>query len=104
MRKKLTLTIDGDVYDELQMLSRRISVSEFVSGLLRILVQESNRNRMDGGELFEFINNYPGGGRHFKEILIERWGPTIFSIYEKMAMATGESFKKAEKPEGKKKK
>ena len=39
MKKKLTLTIDDDVYEGIKDLPRRVSISESVSFILRILIE-----------------------------------------------------------------
>ena len=40
MKKKLTLTINDDVYDRLKMLPRGISVSQFVNDMLKEMIKE----------------------------------------------------------------
>lgn len=39
MKKKLTLTIDGNVYDEIGELPRKVSISEAVSLFLRMMIE-----------------------------------------------------------------
>jgi predicted CopG family antitoxin len=46
MRKKITLTIDSDVYDELEELPRKVSISEFVDFMLKGYVETFKKGRV----------------------------------------------------------
>ena len=62
MRKKLTLTIDPDVYDELQKLPRSISVSEVISWFLKSMLEDIKRGGKFSQEEFEkWVESTPEG-------------------------------------------
>jgi predicted CopG family antitoxin len=80
MRKKLTLTIDAEVYDMLQGLPRKVSVSELASWLFKTYLEELKRGReMTKEELKEFIESTPEG-KDFRERGREQYGPAVDKI------------------------
>jgi predicted CopG family antitoxin len=104
MRKKLTLTIDGEVYDKLQGLDRRVSVSEVVTVVLRSFIENMKKGReMTDEELDEWVNSDPEL-KDFRERLREHWGPPVYAIDEAIEKVTGRSFMKKSKVGKKKKK
>jgi predicted CopG family antitoxin len=77
MRKKLTLTIDPDVYDELQKLPRNISVSEVISWFLKSMLEDIKRGGKFSQEEFEqWVESTPEG-RDFRDRARQKFGPTI---------------------------
>ncbi len=67
MRKQITLTIDSDVYDELQDLPRRVSVSEVASWMLKYYIAEFKKGRELTQEEFDMLINSTPGGRDFRK-------------------------------------
>jgi predicted CopG family antitoxin len=68
MKKKLTLTIDDDVYDGLEDLPRKVSVSEFVNFMLKAYIEIFKRGGMPTDEqLDEVVEKM--GGEEFRERL-----------------------------------
>jgi hypothetical protein len=66
MRKKLTLTIDGDVSDELEELPRKVSISEFVNFVLKGYVETFRKGRvLSKEEVDEIVTKM--GGEEFRE-------------------------------------
>ena len=77
MRKKLTLTIDADVYDMIKELPRSVSVSEVVSWMLKAMYQDIKKGRELTQEEFDHWIKSTQEGRDFKERFKEQWGPTF---------------------------
>jgi hypothetical protein len=65
-RKKLTLTIEGDVSDELEELPRRVSISEFVNFMLKGYVETFKKGHVLGKEEVDEIVAKMGG-EEFRE-------------------------------------
>ncbi|SPQ02027.1 hypothetical protein NBG4_860012 [Candidatus Sulfobium mesophilum] len=80
MRKKLTLTIEPEVYDMIKELPRKVSISEFVSFALKAMYKDLKSGRgMTDEQLEEWMESTPEM-RDFRERLTEHWGPTIYKI------------------------
>jgi predicted CopG family antitoxin len=87
MRKKLTLSIDDDVYEGLLEVPRKFSVSDFVSFMLRGMLQEFKKGRIFNEEEFEkWINSDPELKR-IREGIREAWGPTVWKAADKVINA-----------------
>ena len=77
MKKRMNLSIDADVYDALGDLPRKVSISEVVSWLLKIMVEEFKKGReLTDEELIALVDGTPEG-RDFRERLNENWGPGV---------------------------
>lgn len=80
MRKKLTLTIDADVYDMIKELPRKVSISEVVSYILKAAFQDLKKGReLTDEELHQWIDSSPELS-DFRERLTEHWGPNLKKI------------------------
>ena len=80
MRKKLTLTIDAEVYDMIKELPRKVSISEVVSWVLKGMLQDIKKRRgLTQEEVDAWLNSTPEGS-DFKERIREHWGPTFSKI------------------------
>ncbi len=67
MKKKITLSIDPDVYDALNDLPRKVSVSELVNWVLKAMLQDINKGKeLTSEELREYVRQTPEG-RDFLE-------------------------------------
>jgi hypothetical protein len=88
MRKKLTLSIDEDVYRGLQSVPRGFSVSEFVTFMLRGMLQEVKNGKIfNKEELEEWLDSEPELKR-IREAIREAWGPTLYPALDKMDAVT----------------
>jgi predicted CopG family antitoxin len=68
VRKKITLTIDSDVYDNLEELPRKVSVSEFVNLMLKGYIETFKRGHiLSQEEVDEILEEL--GGEDFKQRL-----------------------------------
>jgi predicted CopG family antitoxin len=66
MRKKITLTIDSDVYDDLEELPRKVSISEFVNFMLKGYVETFKKGHvLSKEEVDEIVAKM--GGEEFRE-------------------------------------
>lgn len=102
MRKKLTLSIDDDVYEGLQEVPRKFSVSDFVSFMLRGMLEEFKKGRIFDQEEFEkWINSDPELKR-IREGMREAWGPTVWKTGDKVKAVKEEVKKKLKVAEKKK--
>ncbi len=80
MRKKLTLTIDAEVYDMIKELPRKVSISEVVSWVLKTIFQDIKKGgQLTQEEIDAWLNSTPEG-KDFKERLREHWGPAFYKI------------------------
>lgn len=74
MKKKITLTIDDDVYDKLGEIPRKVSVSEVTSWFLRIFVDEVKLGRgLTDREITKLMTSTPEG-EDFRERFATLWG------------------------------
>ncbi len=80
MRKKLTLTIDADVYDMIKELPRSVSVSEAVTFFLKTMCQDLKKGReLTQEEYNEWLDSTPEG-KDFHDRFIEQFGPSVKKI------------------------
>ena len=74
MKKRLNLTIDSDLYADLEKLPRKVSVSEFVNFMLKSMMETAKKGReLTQEELDELIEGM--GGKELKEKFVETFGP-----------------------------
>ena len=98
MRKKLTLTIDAEVYDMIKELPRKVSISEVVSFVLKGMYQDLKKGReMTDEEFKQWMESSPELS-DFRERLREHLGPSFNKIDAKV-----EKIKQIVKGKGKKK-
>jgi hypothetical protein len=85
MRRKLTLSVDDDVYEGLQEVPRKFSVSDFVSFMLRGMLHEFKGGRIafDQKEFEKWIKSDPELKR-IREGIREAWGPTVWKAADKV--------------------
>jgi hypothetical protein len=83
MRKKLTLTIDSDVYDMIKELPRKVSISEIVSWVLKGVLEKLKSGSLTQEEFDRWIDSTPEG-RDFVERAREQYGPSIRKIENKL--------------------
>ncbi len=80
MRKKLTLTIDSEVYDVIKELPRKVSISEVFSYILKAMCQDIKKGgELTDKELQAWIDKNPEL-KDFQERMIEQWGPRMKKI------------------------
>ncbi|MCC7201883.1 MAG: hypothetical protein IT393_04355 [Nitrospirae bacterium] len=80
MRKKLTLTIDGDVYDMLTEVPRNISLSEVATFFFKAFITDIKRGReLSQKEFDEWVESDPQL-KEVREYLRERLGPSVWKI------------------------
>jgi len=79
MKRSLNLSIDVDLYNELDNLPRRLSVSELTSFLLRsYLIMLKNGRMPTDKEMDEIVEKM--GGQDFVERMRKSLGPTVDRI------------------------
>ncbi|MCL5024457.1 MAG: hypothetical protein M1497_14035 [Nitrospirae bacterium] len=97
MKKRMTITIDSDIYDALQELPRKVSISEVLTWIVKATFQDIKAGReLTSEELRAWMDSTPEG-KDFRERLIEHWGPGFERMDERIT-----KIKDAVKP-GKKK-
>ncbi len=80
MKKRLAITIDEDVLNQLEQLPRKVSISEVITWIVRAALQDIKAGReLSAKELQEWIDSTPEG-KDFRERLIEHWGPAVEKI------------------------
>jgi predicted CopG family antitoxin len=79
MKKKITLTIDSDVYDSLEDLPRKVSVSEFVSLMLKGYVETFKKGGELSQEEVDLIVEQMGG-EELRERFRNTFGPSFNRI------------------------
>jgi hypothetical protein len=76
MKRKINLTIDTELYDALENLPRKVSVSEIVNFILRgVMLQLAKGRELTDEEMKAEIER--AGGEEFRQRLISVFGPTI---------------------------
>jgi hypothetical protein len=84
MKKKITLSIDSDVYDELDRLPRKPSVSEIVSWVLKVMLQDVKKGReLTKDELNKYMRQTPEGA-DFQERFQAEYGPKLDHLIEEI--------------------
>lgn len=80
MKKKITLSLDDDVYDALQEFPRKVSLSEVVTWTLRAVFKDIKAGKeLTAKELQKWMDSTPEG-RDYRERLSEHWGPKLEKI------------------------
>lgn len=79
MKKKITLSIDSDLYADLDRLPRKVSVSEITTFLLKVFVEETKRGRELTEDEFDAVIKSMGG-KEFVERTKAAFGPTFEKI------------------------
>jgi predicted CopG family antitoxin len=80
MKKRLAITIDEDVLNELEQLPRRVSISEVITWVVKAALQDIKAGReLSAKELQEWIDSTPEG-KDFRNRLIEHWGLSFEKI------------------------
>ena len=74
MKRKLTLTIDPDVYEQLGELPRKISISEVANLMLKALVTDIKG--MSDEEFRKLVDSDPRG-KEVRAYLKEKLGPFL---------------------------
>ncbi|MBF0554399.1 MAG: hypothetical protein HQK96_07525 [Nitrospirae bacterium] len=84
MKKRITLSIDEDVYEQLQEVPKRVSISEVANFLFKTFIEEIKRGHaMDEKEMKEWIEGTQEG-RDFRIKFIEQYGPFIQRLSDKV--------------------
>jgi hypothetical protein len=97
MRKKITLSIDPEVYDLIKELPRKVSISEVISWFLKSMLEDIKKGGLSQEEFEKWVMSTPEG-RDFRERAREQFGPSVSKME-----ASIEKLKKTVKPEKRKK-
>ena len=80
MKERMTITIDKEIYDFLQELPRKVSISEVLTFVVKAAFKEIKDGReLTDTEFQQWMDSTPEG-KDFRERLIEHWGPTFNKI------------------------
>ncbi len=80
MKERMTITIDKDIYDFLQELPRKVSISEVLTFVVKAVFEDIKAGReLTDTELKQWLESTPEG-KDFRERLQEHWGPTLKKI------------------------
>jgi hypothetical protein len=79
MKRKINLTIDTDLYEAFDNLPRKVSVSEIVNFVMRMIMLQARKGRELTEEEFN-AELEKAGGQEFCERLKLALGPTIDKI------------------------
>ena len=80
-KRRITLTIDDDIYQALDNLPRKISVSQLANYFLRLFIEISTKGReLSKEELKDIINSL--GGEDFLRHLKDALGPAVRKFIE----------------------
>ncbi|MBI5849312.1 MAG: hypothetical protein HZB31_15430 [Nitrospirae bacterium] len=89
MKERMTVTIDKEIYDLLQELPRKVSISEVLTFLVKAAFKEIKEGReLTDTELQQWLDSTKEG-EDFRERLIEHWGPTFKKIDDSIEKAKG---------------
>ncbi|MBI4822822.1 MAG: hypothetical protein HY805_01135 [Nitrospirae bacterium] len=88
MRKRLNLTIDEAVYEEIGRLPmpRNISISECVTWILRMMAKDLKPNAMSDNEFIKMMDSDPRG-KEVRKFLQEKLGPVFYPIMDTVEFA-----------------
>ena len=98
MKRKITLSIDSELYEELDNLPRKVSVSEIVNWILKIAVEELKRGRdLSSEDIRKFIERTPEG-REYLDRFNEHITPKLQKIIDEVdEIKKGLGFKRKKK-------
>jgi len=84
MKKKITLSIDSDVYEQLDNLPRKVSVSEIVNWVLKAMLQDVKAGKeLSSEELREYVRKTKEGS-DFLNRYDEHVSPQINKILDEL--------------------
>jgi predicted CopG family antitoxin len=84
MKRKITLSIDSDVYDELDNLPRKVSISEVVNWVLKAMLQDVKAGREISSEELREYARKSKEGNDFLERYDEHVAPKINKILDEL--------------------
>jgi predicted CopG family antitoxin len=74
MKKRVSFTVDEEVYDDLQAVPRGVSVSEVINWLLKSMIEDIKLGReMTQKEFDEWIESTPEG-KDYRNRFIDKYG------------------------------
>ena len=74
MKKRVSFTVDEDVYDDLQAVPRGVSVSEVINWILKSMIQDIKKGReLTQEEFDQWIESTPEG-RDYRERFLNKYG------------------------------
>jgi hypothetical protein len=78
MRKRLNLTVSGDVYEDIKFLPmpRGVSISELVSWILKAMAEDVKPGGMSEKEFIKYMDSDPRG-REVRKYLQDKIGPIL---------------------------
>lgn len=79
MKKRINLTIDSDLYEDLDHLPRKVSVSEVANLLLKAFIQVVKKGEELATEELHALADSMGDGT-LRERLKDQWGPGFKKI------------------------
>src|SRR5208283_3511188 len=80
MKKRMTISIDEDVFNVLQEMPRTVSLSEVITWIVKSTFKEIKAGReLTSEELQDWMDSTPEG-KDFRERLKEHWGPTVENL------------------------
>jgi hypothetical protein len=81
MKKRITLSIDGDLYDQIEALPRKVSISEMVNWFLHVALEELKEGReLTTEELRNKAKQI--GGEELLQRMDDRLGPKVDKMME----------------------
>jgi hypothetical protein len=89
VKKRVTFTVDEDVYEGLQQIPRGVSVSEIVSWLLKALIEDLKKGRELTQEEFDKWLEGTQEGMDFRDRFIKKYG----HLFKRLKYAFNESGK-----------
>jgi len=85
MKKRVTFTVDEDVFEKLKYVPRGFSVSEFVSFMLKGMLEEVHGGFKTQEDFNKWVNSDPEL-KKVREGLREAWGPSFWKAQDKVAV------------------
>jgi len=74
VKKRVTFTVDEDVYEGLQQIPRGVSVSEIISWVLKAMIEDIKKGReLTQEEFDEWMEGTPEG-KDYKNRFINKYG------------------------------
>jgi hypothetical protein len=99
MKKRINLTIDSDLYEDLDYLPRKVSVSEVANLLLKAFIEEVKKGEDLTTEEVHALTDSIGDGT-LRDRLKDHWGPgfkKVEKVVESVKKTVGLDKKKKER-------
>ncbi len=86
MKKRIALSVDEEIFNQLKFIPRGFSVSDFVNLMLKGMVHELKGGMFESQEEFNKWVNADPELKRVREAIRDAWGPALHPVMEKLGL------------------